>query len=77
MSNDDGSKAVMGQDGNTDNYFGGSDGTDDGPGHGHVSVTPTGDVTYAREAAQHMPDATRAERVSVNEPEPDNSSQHE
>lgn len=43
-------KASQRSDGKTDNYFGG-DGKADGPGHGHVVVSDTGRVDYARESA--------------------------
>lgn len=45
-------KAVMREDGKTDNYFGG-EGKADGPGHGHIVVTEGGDVDYARDSASN------------------------
>lgn len=51
--------------GGTDHYFGGSDGTPDGPGHGHIVTDANGDVVYAREAAQELPGSSRSDRVSV------------
>jgi hypothetical protein len=63
-------KAVLGEDGKTDNYFGGSGEEADSKGHGHIAVTEEdGDVKYAREAEQHMPDSSRSDRVSVDEPD--------
>ncbi len=62
-------KAVLGEDGKTDNYFGGSGEEADSKGHGHIAVTEDGDVKYAREAEQHMPDSSRPDRVSVDEPD--------
>lgn len=36
----------------TSNYFGG-EGRSNGPGHGHVDVDESGNVTYARESTEH------------------------
>ncbi len=66
---DDNVKAVLGEDGKTDNYFGGSGEEPDSEGHGHVAVTEDGDVKYAREAEQHMPGSSRSDRVSVDKPD--------
>lgn len=43
----DAGKAVLREDGKTDNYYGGQ-GRADGPGHGHVVVNESGGVDYAR-----------------------------
>ncbi len=49
---DDDVKAVLGEDGKTDNYFGG-EGKADGPGHGHIVVNSSGEVDYARDSASN------------------------
>ncbi len=36
----------------TSNFFGG-EGRPDGPGHGHVDVDESGNVTYARESTEY------------------------
>lgn len=61
-------KAVLREDGRTDNYFAG-DGQPDGPGHGHVVVGPDGHTYYERQAKRDLPGSTRAERISKNEAE--------
>jgi hypothetical protein len=60
------STASKTQDDGTNHFFGGSDGTPDGPGHGHIVNDAEGNIVYAREAEQEMPGTSRSERVSEN-----------
>jgi len=61
-------KAVMREDGRTDNYFGG-EGRADGKGHGHVVAGSDGNTHYEREAAKYLPGSSRGERVSKDDRE--------